>query len=86
MSVILLYIVLGLLVSIVGVLSHVIRNLLHKLEIYEDWVGYFRGEVQKVYDHIKRIDDKHWFQDDEDVGQVFNELVRIIDEFNKRIK
>jgi hypothetical protein len=83
---ILFYIAFGSLVVLSITLLYVIRNLLRKLEVYEDWVSYFGEEIQKVYKNIKDIDNKHWFEDDDDVGQTFKELARIISEFKERIK
>lgn len=75
-----------LLLIMIGGLLYAIRNLLRKLEIYEEWVDDFREEIQKVYIQLKEVDDKHLFEKDDDVGFVFSEILRITDEFNKRIK
>lgn len=80
------YIVIGLLVCIVGALGYAIKNLLRKLEIYEEWVDDFRGEAHQVYTRLKTVDEKNLFEKDDDVGFVFSELLRIIGEFNQRIK
>lgn len=61
-------------------------NLLKKIEIYEDWMEYFRTEVDDVYLKMKEVDDKNLFEKDDDVGFVFTELVRISKEFSEKIK
>jgi hypothetical protein len=80
------YIVIGLLLALVGVLIYTNINLLNKLEVYEDWVGMFKGEVEKVYFRLKATDEKNLFEKDDDVGFVFSEILRITEEFNRKVK
>jgi hypothetical protein len=61
-------------------------NMVKKIETYEEWLGFFRGEVDEVYNRMKAVDDRNLFEKDDDVGFVFTELVRISKEFNERIK
>lgn len=61
-------------------------NLIKKVEIYEDWMQYFRTEVDEVYLKMKQVDDRNLFEKDDDVGFVFTELVRISKEFSEKIK
>jgi hypothetical protein len=68
------------------VLIYSIFNLLKKFEIYEDWVIYFKSEINKVYGQLKNVDNRNLFERDDDVGFVFSEIVRIITEFNQRIQ
>ncbi len=67
-------------------LSYACYNLLRKIEVYEDWLDMFRKEVADVYKRIKAVDDKNLFEKDDDVGFVFSEIVKIIKEFDEKIK
>jgi hypothetical protein len=80
------YIIIGVLSVLLGVATYIIFNLLNKLEVYEEWVDFFRSEVEKVYVRLKEVDEKNLFEKDDDVGFVFEDLLKIVDEFNKRIK
>ena len=70
------------------------RNLLKKFEIYEEWIFYFRGEINRVTIRLKNADVAYSpdgnsyrvFEKDDDVGFIFSELERIMTEFNERIK
>ena len=61
-------------------------NMIKKIEVYEEWLDYFRNEVDEVNKRLKAVDDRHLFEPDEDVGFIFSEIVRIIKEFDEKIK
>ena len=71
-------------------------NMLKKIEVHEDWLNYFRTEVNEVQVRLNEIDkggmfassvnEKGLFEKDDDVGFVFSEILRIITEFNDKIK
>ncbi len=67
-------------------LGYACYNLLKKIEVYEDWLDMFRSEVSDVYNRIKAVDDRNLFEKDDDVGFVFSEIVKIIKEFDEKIK
>ena len=67
-------------------LGYACYNMIKKIETYEEWLDFFRSEVDDVYTRMKAVDDKNLFEKDDDVGFVFTELVRISKEFNERIK
>jgi hypothetical protein len=67
-------------------LIYAIFNLFHKFEIYEDWIFFFKKEIQYVYSRLKEVDNRNLFEKDDDVGFVFSEIIRIIEEFNNKIK
>jgi len=67
-------------------LGYACYNLLKKMEVYEEWLDMFRGEVSDVYNRIKAVDDRNLFEKDDDVGFVFSEIVKIIKEFDEKIK
>lgn len=82
----LLVILLAIFVIATGALGYACYNLLRKIEVYEDWLNMFRTEIDDVYKRIKTVDDKNLFEKDDDVGFVFSELLRIIKEFNEKLK
>jgi hypothetical protein len=67
-------------------LGYACYNLLKKMEVYEEWLDMFRSEVSDVYNRIKAVDDRNLFEKDDDVGFVFSEIVKIIKEFDEKIK
>lgn len=68
------------------ILIYGLYNLYRKYEIYEKWVSFFGNEIENIYTTLKIVDDKNLFEKDEDVGFVFSEILRIISEFNTKIK
>ena len=67
-------------------LAYACFNMLKKIELHEEWIKYFRGEVVQVKRRLKMVDDKELFPNDDDVGFVFSEIQRIINEFDEKIK
>lgn len=67
-------------------LGYACYNLIKKIEVYEEWLDMFRGEIDQVYARIKAVDDRNLFDKDDDVGFVFTEIVRITKEFDEKIK
>ena len=67
-------------------LAYACFNMLKKIELHEEWIEYFRGEVVQVKRRLKTVDDKELFPNDDDVGFVFSEIQRIINEFDEKIK
>ena len=89
-----LCILLSLSVIVNVILSVGLINLLRKYEVYEDWITFFKSEINAVNDRLKVIDTTYsdggieyrLFEKDDHVGFVFSEIVRIINEFNERVK
>jgi hypothetical protein len=69
-----------------GALAYACYNLLRKIEVYEDWLTYFRTEIDNVYRGIKAVDDRNLFEKDDDVGATFESILQIIKEFDEKIK
>ena len=67
-------------------LAYACYNMIKKIEVYEEWLNFFRTEVDDVYKRMKNVDDRNLFEKDDDVGFVFSELLRISKEFKDRIK
>lgn len=84
------YIIIGILVAFSGTLVYIIRNLLIKVEKYEDvtqdQAQYLQnisntiGESQK---HLQNLDEKGVFQSDDEVGEFFNQMKAVQDELNR---
>ena len=86
----LIYIISGVSVAILGILSYIIRNLLVKVEKYEDVVQdqsqYLQNISNLVGDsqkHLKTLDEKGVFQSDDEVGYFFDNLKKVQDELNR---
>ena len=81
-----LYITIAILTSLLIASIYVIQNLLKKIDTYEKWIEFFGGEINIMYKRLKMVDDKNLFEKDDDVGFVFSEIVRVMNEFNEKIK
>jgi len=87
-----LYIISGILVAIVLTLSYLIRNLLIKVEKYEDvtvdQTAYLQnistiiGESKK---HLQNLDEKGVFQSDDEVGYFFEQMKLVQKELDRYI-
>lgn len=84
------YIILSILVAFLLISLYIIRNLLYKVEKYEDAIKdqtqYLQnisnaiGESQK---HLQTLDEKGVFQSDDEVGEFFNQMKYVQDELNR---
>lgn len=85
-----LYIIIGILVAISGTLVYIIRNLMVKVEQYEDvtvdQTQYLQnipniiGESDK---HLQNLDEKGVFQSDDEVGEFFDQMKAVQDELDR---
>src|SRR5210317_1236700 len=83
-------VIIGVLVAILLTFIYILRNLLKKVEKYEDvvqdQVQYLQnisnalGEGQK---HLKNLDEKGVFQSDDEVGYFFEQMKTVQDELNR---
>jgi len=83
-------VILGILVVSLLIFIYILRNLLIKVEKYEDivqdQVQYLQnisnaiGEGQK---HLKSLDERGIFQSDDEVGYFFEQLKNVQDELNR---
>lgn len=53
---------------------YVIFNLLRKLEKLEDWTETYIDKIDEVNTKIRQIDYKGYFQTDDEVGQIFEQI------------
>ena len=67
-------IVLGFFVILSLALSYAVYNLLVKQEQLEDWVEDYINKINEVNTKIRQIDYKGYFEVDDEVGQVFEQL------------
>ena len=67
-------IVLGFFVILSLALSYAVYNLLVKQEQLEDWVEDYIDKINEVNTNIRKIDYKGYFEVDDEVGQVFEQL------------
>jgi len=67
-------IVLGFFVILSLALSYAVYNLLVKQEQLEDWVEDYINKINEVNTNIRKIDYKGYFEVDDEVGQIFEQL------------
>jgi len=85
-----LYIIVGILVALLLIFSYIIRNLLVKLEKYEDvtedqtqYLQNISNAVGESKKHLKELDEKGTFQSDDEVGYFFKQLKKVQDELDR---
>ena len=62
---------------------YVIWNLNTKLESLEDWITDFINAIEKTQLELKKIDYKGYFEADDEVGQIFNQIKNTVDQLNR---
>jgi len=74
------------------VLGYSTFNLLKKLERYEEqieeadeWLLTTQSEIKQILETIEKLDSKHMFQDDDEVGQVFNQIKDTVNSIEKLV-
>jgi hypothetical protein len=65
---------------LVGVLSYVVWNLMRKNEEMEDAINAFYGRTNATVRLMRILDDRQMFENDDEVGTVFKQLVLCVDE------
>ena len=72
------------LVSLLFLIScYVIWNLNTKLESLEDWVTDFFNTIEKVQMDVKKIDYKGYFEADDEVGVIFEQIKTTINQLDR---
>jgi predicted PurR-regulated permease PerM len=86
----LFYIIIFILVAFSGTLVYIIRNLLIKVEKYEDvtqdQVQYLQNIsdiIGKSQKHLQNLDERGVFQSDDEVGEFFNQMKAVQDELDR---
>ena len=62
---------------------YVIWNLNTKLESLEDWVTDFINTIEKVRTDLKKIDYKGYFEADDEVGAIFEQIKTTINQLDR---
>ena len=62
---------------------YVIWNLNAKLESLETWIEDFINTIAKVQADMKKIDYKGYFEADDEVGQIFNQIKTTISQLDR---
>jgi len=62
---------------------YVIWNLNTKLETLEDWVTDFINTIEKVQMDLKKIDYKGYFEADDEVGAIFEQIKTTINQLDR---
>ena len=78
-----LEITLGFFVILSLSLSYAVYNLLVKQEQLEDWVEDYIDKINEVNTNIRKIDYKGYFEVDDEVGQVFEQLKEEVQSLEK---
>ena len=62
------------------------NDLLDVIETMQQWNVQYKNLVENTYRKLKEIDDKQIFEKDDDVGFVFSEIVRLIENIKEKSK
>ena len=62
---------------------YVIWNLNTKLESLETWIEDFINSIIKVQTEIEKIDYKGYFEADDEVGQIFNQIKTTVSKLDR---
>ena len=84
------YVITGILVTIILTLSYIIRNLMIKVEKYEDvtidqtkYLQNISNVIVESNKHIQNLDENGVFQSDDEVGYFFEQMKLIQEELNR---
>ena len=71
-----------LIISVVlnAVLVYAAWNSLRKIEILEDSIGNFYSRVRETLNTMRELDEKQMFEKDDEVGDVFAQLIDAVNE------
>jgi len=62
---------------------YIIWNINTKLESLEDWVTDFINTIEKVQTDLKKIDYKGYFESDDEVGAIFEQIKTTINQLDR---
>ena len=85
----LFYIITGILVALLVISAYIIRNLLVKVERYEDvtqdqvkYLQNISNIVGESKQHLQTLDENGVFQSDDEVGEFFNQMKAVQEQLN----
>ncbi len=74
----------------------IIKKLLVKTQIYENWILNFKTDLEKTLEEMRAIDKQGTFatsmntegtfESDDQVGQIFKDLLSLIEKLNEKIE
>ena len=79
----LLYVILGLLIVWVGLSIYILKNLLNKLEKFEDFVETMNEEINSIDKSLSAIDERVSFRSDDEIGFYFDEIKKLQNHVNQ---
>ena len=79
----LLYVILGLLIVWAGLSIYILKNLLNKLEKFEDFVETMNEEINSVDKSLSVIDERVSFKSDDEIGFYFDEIKKLQNHINQ---
>jgi peptidoglycan hydrolase CwlO-like protein len=79
----LLYVILGLLIVWTGLSIYIIKNLLKKLEKFEDFVETMNEEINSIDKSLSAIDERVSFRSDDEIGFYFDEIKKLQNHVNQ---
>jgi len=68
----------GMLLTTLAVMLYLVINLNRKIKIYEDAIQAFYENVSIILHTMRSIDERQIFQQDDEVGQTFQELLEVL--------
>tara|TARA_B100000424_G_scaffold247824_1_gene220485 strand:- start:42 stop:302 length:261 start_codon:yes stop_codon:yes gene_type:complete len=63
--------------------TYVVWNLFRKTELLETWVEDFTQTIQNVQSELEQIDSSGAFENDDEVGSIFNQIKITVDKLNQ---
>ena len=79
----LLYVILGLLIVWGSLSIYLLRNLLKKLERFEDFVENLNDDIHAIDKSLKVIDERVSFKSDDEIGFYFDEIKKLQEHINQ---
>ena len=76
-------IIIGILIALLIVAGFVIRNLIQKNEILEDFIAKQSEAIDSCDQRLKTVDDKGFFVADDEIGWFFTEVKKIQEALNE---
>ena len=78
-----LYVVLGVLIVWVGLSIYLLKNLLKKLERFEDFVENLNDDIHAIDKSLKVIDERVSFKSEDEIGFYFDEIKKLQEHINQ---
>jgi lipopolysaccharide export LptBFGC system permease protein LptF len=74
------------LLIIITFLIHILKVQINKHKIYEQWIIDTQNLVTQAYQTMKDIDEKGYFQAEDEVGNGFRQIIDVIEYVNKVVQ